>query len=213
MPFWCHAIGKAGPQHHRLGDFLDPVAGLLIFLGTYPRFPLSFGDSSGRKPRFDHLKENSALAIAPGGLGPAHTFLREGAIICRFRHLRVVVMSLFVFRKNLCHDGNKLKDKLTYGPLAALIASTANRHPHYPQDISPQDRSHPRVARNEVGAHIVGVDGEALMESRERCICQSQDHGHPPRECPYSATEGDKLCKRCHDLSKKPQEGEAEVCD
>ena len=45
------------------------------------------------------------------------------------------------------------------------------------------------------------------MESREKCICQNQTHGHPPGECPYSATEGDELCKRCHDLSKKPEEG------
>ena len=41
------------------------------------------------------------------------------------------------------------------------------------------------------------------MESRERCICQNQSHGHAPSKCPNRGTEADDLCKDCHERSGK----------
>ena len=41
------------------------------------------------------------------------------------------------------------------------------------------------------------TDGVAPMEN---CRCTSKQHGHP-LPCPSPATEGDKLCKPCHDAA------------
>jgi len=46
-------------------------------------------------------------------------------------------------------------------------------------------------------AKRISTDGVAPMEN---CRCTSKQHGHP-LPCPSPATEGDKLCKPCHDAA------------